>query len=271
MENVQIFDTPAFGKIHIVMRHETPWWVLHEVCRAVEIANPRNVSARLDDDEKGVCQMDTLGGKQNVTIINESGLYKLLLRSDKPEAKKFTRWVTHEVLPSIRKHGMYATPLTVEKILNDPDFGIQLLTQYKREMEERAALEAQIKADAPKVVFADAVSVSGSSILIGELAKLLKQNGVENMGQNRLFKWLRSNGYLIRRNGTDYNMPTQRSMEMGLFQIKETAITRSDGHVSVNKTVKVTGKGQQYFINLFLKNTETKITVTAQLSIPETV
>ena len=187
-----------------------------------------------------------------MTVINESGLYNVVLRSDKPEAKPFRKWVTSEVLPSIRKHGAYMTPQKIEEVLLNPDTVIQLATNLKTEREKRRELERQAEKDKPLVTFANSVSVAKTSILIGELAKLLKQNGIE-MGQNRLFTWMRKNGYLISRKGTDYNMPTQRSMEMKLFEIKETTISHGDGHTSLNKTPKVTGKGQIYFINLFLK------------------
>lgn len=157
-----------------------------------------------------------------------------------------------EVLPSIRKHGGYLTPEKVEEALLNPDTLIRLATDLKTEREKRMQLEEQAHRDRPKVLFADAVATAKSSILIGELAKLLKQNGID-IGQNRLFEWMRCNSYLIRRKGTDYNMPTQKAMESGLFEIKETSITHADGHISVNKTPKVTGRGQQYFINRFLQ------------------
>ncbi|WP_305138629.1 phage antirepressor, partial [Dubosiella newyorkensis] len=205
----------------------------------------------IDDEDKGVAKCDTLGGSQNQTIINESGLYSLILSSKLPTAKRFKRWVTSEVLPAIRKHGAYATAPTIDKILDDPDYGIRLLQNLKEEREKRKALEAQNAVMIPKAVFADAVTTSDSCILIGDLAKLLRQNGVE-IGQKRLFEYLRSNGFLIKRRGADWNSPTQRAMEMGLFEIKETAITHSDGHVTISKTTKVTGKGQVYFVNRFL-------------------
>ncbi len=194
---------------------------------------------------------DSLGRQQEMTIINESGLYHVILRSDKPEARPFRKWVTSEVLPTIRRHGMYATPNTVEKLLEDPDTTIKLLETIKQERASRLALEAKAEEDKPKVLFADAVSASHTSILVGELAKLLKQNGVD-IGQNRLFAYLRENGYLIKRTGSDYNMPTQRSMERGWFKIKERTVQEPNGSISVKKTSLVTGKGQQYFINLFL-------------------
>jgi anti-repressor protein len=225
--------------------------VLKDVCDVLEIGNSRDVSARLDDDEKGVGIIDTLGGKQELTVISESGLYSTILLSRKPEAKKFKRWVTHEVLPSIRMHGAYVTPAKLEELMNDPDAWIKVLTALKDERAAKERLQLEATENKPKVIFADAVSVSKGTILIGELAKILKGNGIE-IGQNRLFERLRQDGYLIKRKGTDYNAPTQRAMELGLFRVKETAITHSDGHVTISKTTKVTGKGQQYFINLFL-------------------
>lgn len=172
------------------------------------------------------------------------------MRSDKPKAKPFRKWVTAEVLPSIRKHGGYLTPQKIEEVLLNPDTIIRLATDLKTEQEKVKALKVKVEQDKPLVAFANAVSVSNTSILVGELAKLLRQNGV-NMGQNRLFDWMRKNGYLISRKGSDYNMPTQRSMERGWFEIKETTISHSNGNTSISKTVKVTGKGQIYFINLF--------------------
>lgn len=232
-----------------------PWFVLKDVCRVLEIGNSRMIANRLDADEKGVSQIDTLGGKQETTVINESGLYNVILRSDKPEAKPFRKWVTSEVLPAIRKHGAYMTPETLQAAILNPDTMIQLCQQLKAEQDKNTMLSARVTELEPKGIFADAVSTSNNSILIGELAKIIRQNGVD-MGQNRLFEWMRENGYLIRGSRTDRNMPTQRSMELGLFEIKETTICHSDGHTSINKTPKVTGKGQVYFINLFLAEKE---------------
>lgn len=186
-------------------------------------------------------------GQRGGWLINESGLYSLILSSKLPQAKEFKRWVTSEVLPTIRKNGMFAT----DELLDNPDFAIATLQRLKEEREAKKLLEAQIEADRPKVLFAEAVSASHTSILVGELAKLLKQNGVD-IGATRLFSWLRAHGYLIKRNGRDWNMPTQKSVEMGLIRVKETSITHADGHITVSKTPLVTGKGQQYFINKFL-------------------
>ena len=249
MSNIQIFNYNSV-EVRTIQNDGEPWFVLKDVCNVLHIGNSRDVVARLDQDEKGVGQIDTLGGKQEMTIINESGLYNVILRSDKPEAKPFRKWVTSEVLPTIRRHGMYATPDTVEKMLADPDTTIKLLETIKQERAARMALEAKAEADKPKVLFADAVSASHTSILVGDLAKLLRQNGVE-IGQNRLFSFLREKGYLCS-HGERYNLPTQRSMDRGWFQVKETTINQPDGSIRITRTVKVTGKGQQYFINLFL-------------------
>jgi phage antirepressor YoqD-like protein len=192
-----------------------------------------------------------LSRQSGAWLINESGLYSLILSSKLPKAKEFKHWVTSEILPTIRKHGAYMTENTLEKALTSPDFLIQLATQLKEEQAQRKALEQRVEADRPKVLFAEAVETSQTSILVGDLAKLIKQNGVD-IGQKRLFAWLRENGYLIK-SGNSTNMPTQRSMDMKLFEVKERSISNPDGSVRVTKTTKVTGKGQTYFINIFLK------------------
>ena len=184
-------------------------------------------------------------------FIPENIFYRLAMKAKNEAAEKFQAKIADEVIPSIRKHGAYMTPETLEAALLNPDTMIRILTALKEEQGKRKALEEKVESDRPKVLFADSVCTSKSSILVGELAKLLKQNGV-NTGQNWLFDALREKGFLIKRLGTDYNMPTQKAMEMGLFEIKETVINHSDGHTSVNKTPKITGKGQQYFVNLFL-------------------
>lgn len=240
------------SEIRTVEKDGEPWFVGKDVADILGYSDTAQaVRKHIDDEDKGVVEMTTPGGKQPVTVINESGLYSLILSSKLPNAKKFKRWVTSEVLPSIRKHGAYMTDQTLEQALTSPDFLIQLATQLKDEKEQRKQLEAKVEQDKPKVLFADSVSASKSSILVGELAKILKQNGVDT-GQFRLFAWLRENGYLIKREGSDYNMPTQKSAEMGLFEVKQTIITHSDGHITTNKTPKVTGKGQVYFVNKFM-------------------
>lgn len=252
MNELQIFNYNG-NEVRTIQKDGEPWWVLKDVCEVLDISQAVRVAERLDEDEVSQTHItDSLGRQQSTYIINESGLYNVILRSDKPEAKPFRKWVTSEVLPSIRKHGAYMTPQKIEEALLNPDTIIKLATNLKAEREKRMELERQAEKDKPLVTFANSVSVAKASILVGELAKLLKQNGVD-MGQNRLFTWMRENGYLISRKGTDYNMPTQRSMEMELFEIKLTTISHGDGHTSLNKTPKVTGKGQIYFINLFLK------------------
>lgn len=231
----------------VTVNNET-YFVGKDVADILGYSNSRDaLSKHVDSDDKLTSQIATAGQNRNQTIINESGLYSLILSSKLPQAKEFKRWVTSEVLPTIRKNGMFAT----DELLDNPDFAIATLQKLKEEREAKRQLEAQIEADKPKVIFADAVSASKSSILIGELAKLLKQNGID-IGQNKLFQWLRLNGYLINRKGESWNQPTQRSMELGLFQLKKTNINHPDGHTTVNTTTKVTGKGQQYFVNKFL-------------------
>ena len=252
MNQLQVFNNTEFGRVRTMVINGSPWFVAKDVCECLGLTKHRDAVSRLDGDERGSVEVDTLGGTQQMAAVNEYGLYSLVLSSRKPSAKAFKRWITHEVIPTIRKHGAYMTGETLEQALTSPDFLIRLATELKTEQEARRLAEQKIEADKPKVLFADSVAASHGSILVGELAKLLNQNGID-IGQNRLFNWLRENGYLICRKGTDYNMPTQRSMEMQLFSIKETAITHSDGHVSISKTVKVTGKGQLYFVNKFLK------------------
>ena len=253
MNNLQVFSYEG-KEVRTIQQGGEPWWVLKDVCDVLELSNPSMISDRLDEDERQkVDPKHYLGSQSNtpITIISESGLYNVILLSRKPEARKFKRWVTHEVLPTIRKHGAYITSEKLEEIMNDPDSWITLLTALKEERQAKEQLQLQAEFDKPKVIFADAVSVSDGTILIGELAKILKGNGI-GIGQNRLFERLRQDGFLIRRRGTDYNAPTQKAMELGLFKVKETAITHSDGHVTISKTTKVTGKGQQYFVYYFL-------------------
>ena len=213
------------------------------------------MARRLDADGVDTIEViDNLGRKQKANAITEAGLYEAIFMSRKPEAKAFRRWVTREVLPSIRKHGMYATESVVDAMLADPDAMIRTLTTLKEERAKRAQLEKQAQANAPKVLFADAVASAKTDILIGDLAKILRGNGVDT-GQRRLFEWMRENGYLIRQKGSSWNMPTQKAMDKGLFRVKETVVTHADGHTTVNRTTKVTGRGQTYFVNKFLAHT----------------
>ncbi len=253
MNELKIFENAEFGQVRTVTIDNEPWFVGKDVAEALGYAKARNAIAShvSDEDKKDAPIQGTPGGTQTMTMINESGLYALIFGSKLEAAKRFKHWVTSEVLPAIRKHGAYA----VDELLNNPDMAIKAFTALKEEREKNKQLQADNQRMKPKEIFADAVSTSKQSILIGELAKILKQNGYET-GEKRLFTYLRNNGYLIRRKGTDYNAPTQRSMEMGLFEVKETAVTHSDGHTTINKTTKVTGKGQQYFINKFLADSK---------------
>ena len=224
---------------------ENPLFLARDVASWIGHTNISHMLNMVDDDEKLTYTMCNSGQNREMWFLTEDGLYEVLMQSRKPIAKQFKKEVK-KILKSIRMNGMYAT----DKLLDNPDLAIQAFTKLKEEREKRKALEIKIEEQKPKVVFADAVETSKTSILIGDLAKLIKQNGVD-IGQKRMFTWLRDNGYLIKRQGSDYNMPTQKAMELGLFEIKETAVTHSDGHITVNKTPKVTGKGQIYFINKF--------------------
>lgn len=254
MEDIQIFNSEEFGDVRALELNGAPWFVGKDVAEALgygagkSLANA--VSKHVDEEDKGVTEMMTPGGVQKVIIINESGLYSLVLSSKLPSAKKFKHWVTSEVLPTIRRHGAYMTEEALEKAITEPDFLIKLATNLKEEKEKRLEAERQIEADRPKVTFANAVNVSKDGMLLGMLAKLLHQNGVD-IGQKRLFQWMRDKGYLMK-NGTDKNMPTQKARELGLFKVKERAIDNPDGSVRLTRTTLVTGKGQEYFINKFL-------------------
>ena len=243
MNELQVFNNAMFGNVRIFLEDNEPWFVAKDVCECLAISKHRDAISRLDDDERGSLKVDTLGGKQEMATVNEYGLYSLVMSSRKPEAKEFKRWVTHEVLPSIRKYGSYnmAIPRTL------PD----ALKLYANEIEAHNKTKALVEEQKPKVLFADAVNASHTSILVGDLAKLLRQNGLD-IGQNRLFEKLRQEGYLIKQKGESYNMPTQRSMDMKLFEVKESTFTNPDGSTHITKTSKVTGKGQIYFTNRYL-------------------
>lgn len=252
MSNIQIFNYQS-NEVRTVEMNGEPWFVLKDVCNILGISKYRDTAARLDADERGSVEVDTLGGTQQVIAVNESGLYHVILRSDKPEAAPFRKWVTSEVLPSIRKHGAYMTPETLQAAILNPDTMIQLCQQLKTEQDKNKALSEENAKLAPKGLFADAVSVSDRCVLVSELAKLLKQNGIET-GQNRLYEQLRADGFLVKdRKRSDFNMPTQKAMELGLFKVRESTRVHSDGHTSIDKTTKVTGKGQIYLINYYLK------------------
>lgn len=262
MESVQIFSNEEFGRIRTIAIEGEPWFVGKDVAERLGYTNTKDALSRhVDSDDKmqgdGVVIRDPIGREQHPVIINESGLYSLVLSSKLPRAKAFKRWITSEVIPSIRKRGMYATAETAEQMLQNPDVMIRALQELKVERQKRQELEQKRQEDAPKVLFADAVAASQTSILVGDLAKLICQNGVQ-IGQTRLFAWMRANGFLMSRCGSGYNMPTQRAMNAGLFEIKESTFVHSDGRIGIVKTPKVTGKGQQYFINRFLKEKEEK-------------
>lgn len=233
-----------------------PWFVLADLCRVLGSRNPSNVANRLPEDEKGIDKVSTLGGIQKMITVNEAGLYTFLLRSNSPQAEPFRRWVTHEVLPAIRRHGMYATPSTVEAMLNDPDAMIQTLQALKVERETRRSLEARAELDAPKVEFADALLSSPDCISVARLANLLKVNGLD-VGGTRLFEWMRLDGYLCRVPGREWNRPTQRALELGVLVVKEREYDHN-GETRLSFTPMVTVKGQQYFLAKYLGKKETK-------------
>lgn len=257
MEMKIIEQRVVFGKdFKIYGDFENPLFMAKDVAEWIDYSktsegyyNVGAMVAMVDESERLTINNSNSGGKS--TFLTEDGLYEVLMQSRKPIAKQWKSKVK-EILKDVRKFGLYAKPETLDDLLNNPDTMINILTRYKEEKQQRQQLQEQVEEQKPLVIFAESVQASKTSILISELAKLLKQNGVE-MGQNRLFEWLRENGYLIKRKGNDYNMPTQYSMEQGLFEIKETTINHNDGHISVNKTPKVTGKGQIYFISKFCR------------------
>lgn len=249
MNDLKIYENKEFGEIRTVVKDGEPWFVGKDVAEILGYSNPRKaVIDHVDEEDKmdGVTIRDSIGRKQIPVLINESGLYSLILSSKQPNAKKFKKWVTSEVLPSIRKNGGY---IAGQETMSDDELMARALQVAQNKILEK---DKQIETMKPKAIFADAVAASHTSILVGELAKILKQNGI-NIGQNRLYEWLRENGYLIKGNKrTDRNAPTQRSMDMGLFEVKISSVINSDGSVRETRTTKVTGKGQQYFINKFL-------------------
>ena len=255
---LQIFENPEFGRVRTVVIDDEPWFVGKDVAGILGYKNPNEaIHDHVDSEDKflrsergremlklfsSVKEMQDELGRQDNWFINESGVYSLVFGSKLESAKKFKRWITHDVIPAIRKTGGYHIPQSPEEQMAQGLLAAQkLLAEKDKRIEEMR----------PKEIFADAVSVSKTDILIGDLAKLIKQNG-HDIGQKRLFAWLREKGYLIKRKGLDWNMPTQKAMEMRLFRVKETVVTHADGHTTVSKTTKVTGKGQVYFVNKFL-------------------
>ena len=269
MNDLQIFNNKEFGNVRAVVVNDLPWFVGKDVCEAFGDTNYRRSLSNIDESDKGVSQIDTPGGKQNMVVINESSLYSLLFQMQPQKAKgvsqndtlinerieklhRFKHWVTSEVLPSIRKNGGY---IAGQETMSDEELMAKALLVANNKIAERDKIieqkQARIEQMKPKEIFADAVATSHTSILVGDLAKLICQNGVQ-IGQKRLFVWLRDKGYLIK-SGSSYNMPTQRYIEQGLFEIKESNLVNPDGSVRITRTPKVTGKGQVYFVNKFLK------------------
>jgi len=271
LDNFKIFNSHEFGKVRALEVTGKFYAVGVDVARALGYANPsKAVIDHCNGDFLTWEVIDALGRLQETRLISEGDIYRLIIKAAdqsrspdiKEKAARFEKWVFEDVLPSIRKHGAYFTASTAEKLMNDPDTLITLLNAIREErlakkglQDQNEQLQDQIEIDRPKVLFADSVSVSNTVISIADLAKILKGNGV-NIGQKRLFEKLREDGFLIRREGSDRNSPTQRSMELGLFRIKETAITRSNGTITISKTAKVTGRGQEYFVNYFLSKSE---------------
>lgn len=254
MNEIQTFEFVS-DKVSSLVRaveiDSEPWFVGKDVAFILGYGDTdQAIRKHVDSEDKLTRQFDGSGQNRKMTIINESGLYSLILSSKLPTAKRFKHWVTSEVLPTIRRHGAYMTDAKAEAIVTDKTSLADLLQQAADQLKAKDIQIAELK---PKALFADSVAASKSTVLVGELAKILKGNGVD-IGANRLFAWMRENGYLINRKGSDWNMPTQRSMDMGLFKIKETTINHSNGVTTVSKTPKVTGKGQQYFIGKFLKS-----------------
>lgn len=251
MNKISTFNNPDFGTVRTTTINDEPYFVGKDVAIALGYERPTDAARKhIDPEDRGVAKIETPSGTQEMTVINESGLYSLILSSKLPTAKKFKRWITHDVIPAIRKTGGYVND-TAQFV--DYYFG-QLEPNQKQALtmmfDESKRMSDQLKEQAPKVLFANAVETAHTSILVGDLAKIIKQNGTD-IGQKRLFDWMRRNGYLIK-DGQSKNMPTQRAMDMGLFEVKESTINNPDGSVRITKTTKVTGKGQTYFVNKFL-------------------
>ena len=245
MKELQIFKSSEFGQIRTIIKDNEPWFVGKDITEKLGYQNgSRDITRHVDEEDIEVISIPNDKQSRNMLVINESGLYSLILSSKLPTAKKFKHWVTSEVLPSIRKSGGY---IAGQEEMSDSELMAKALLVAQKQIEER---NKQIEIMQPKAIFADAVSASKTSILIGDLAKLICQNGIQ-IGQKRLFEWLRENGYLIK-SGSSYNMPKQRYVEQGLFEVKESNVQNPDGSVRITRTTKVTGKGQVYFVNKFI-------------------
>lgn len=250
MNQPQIFNFEN-QEVRTVVVNDEPYFVGNDAAKILGYSNYKNaVAAHVDEEDKLSTRIKYAGQNRNVTIINESGVYSLIFGSKLPDAKRFKRWVTNEVLPSIRKHGAYATPQTMEQLISDPNFGIRLLEELQNERDKKEEAEQQLEKQMPQVTFAKSVEVSQNAVPVKALAGVLKQNGVD-IGQNRLFQWLRDNKYLSSRPRA-WNMPTQKSMNLKLFELKPNTFFHNDGVPETNYTTLVTGKGQVYFVNKFL-------------------
>lgn len=245
---LESFKSEEFGSVRTTMVGGKPHFVGKDVADILGYQNgSRDINRHVDEEDRHKVMIFDGNQDKETIIINESGLYSLILSSKMPNAKRFKRWVTAEVLPQIRKHGMYA----VDELLDNPEIAIKAFTALKEEREKNRLLQEKNERMKPQAILGHAITAANTSILVGALAKILKQNGIET-GQKRLFEWLRNNGYLIKQKGNDWNMPTQKSMELGLFEIKESVHIDGNGCNRITRTPKVTGKGQEYFINKFL-------------------
>lgn len=272
MEEMRIFKNEEFKKVRIFEIENEIWFIGKDICNYFGDTNHNRTLARVDATDKRYIEIeDALGRKQKAIAVNESGMYSILFKMQPQKAnnggvadaypievqerinklRRFKHWVTSEVLPSIRKHGTYMTQEFIQKTLDNPDYLIAIATKIKEEREARKRLEKLVEEERPHAILGRAITTAKTSILIGDLAKILNQNGV-NVGAKRLFEWMRNNGYLIKRKGTDWNMPTQRSMDLELFEVKESVHIDGNGCNKITRTTKVTGKGQEYFVNRFL-------------------
>ena len=243
---IQKFDFKGAALRTLTDEAGEPWFVLKDCMSILDLGNPTETVKMFDKDEFSTTEViDSIGRRQQTYIISEPGLYRLVMKSRKPEAKEFQRWVTHEVLPAIRKHGGY---MAGQERMTPEQMALASMRWLQSKVDEQAK---QLKAQEGKVLFANAVETARTSILVGDFAKILKSNGID-IGPRRLFAWLREHGWLIKAKGSSWNMPTQKAMDLHLFEVKETTISHSDGHTTINKTPKMTGKGQTYFAKLFL-------------------
>jgi anti-repressor protein len=264
-KGLQIFNFEG-KQTRVVLINGEPWWVLKDVCDAVDLGSPHKVAERLDDDERNqIPVIDSIGRLQNTAIINESGLYNVILRSDKPEAKKFRKWITSEVLPAIRRTGTYMTPGKIEEVLSNPDTIIELATALKRERAKAEELETKIEEYQPKLLLAESLIASHASCSLGVFAKRLRQMGVK-MGLNRFYARLRKEGYLMKQKSPKRHVPTQKAMELRLFELT-TTIT-NDGDIHIDSSLKLTPKGQEYFIQKLIGERQKVIAAANQMTLP---